>query len=81
MLHINKENNNLYSQFFVEQQDKYLNKEIVAVKSSSKIVGSDTVKGPNSVKDRDEFVIQHKDNSPSVLQWRDYKFKVLNSVM
>lgn len=80
ILHIKKDNRNMYSQFFVEQQNKQIKKEIVAAKAADKIITSDVVTGPDTIKNQDEFVLKHKNNSEAIIRWRDYTFKVIAQI-
>lgn len=77
ILHMKKNSDNLYSQFFIEQQDKDFSKEVVVAKSGAKVMGSQSSKGPENIKDKDEFIIQHQYDSKTTMTWKDYTFKIL----
>ena len=73
-VHVGKDNQDLWSQFFIEDSQGKMNTKINAEKSLLDETQISLSAQPQLKKINKELIVAHKKNKESILVWEDYKF-------
>lgn len=73
-VHVSKDNQDLWSQFFIEDSQGKMNTKINAEKSLLDQTQVSLSAQPQLKKINKELIVAHKKNKESILVWEDYKF-------
>lgn len=73
-VHVGKDNQDLWSQFFIEDSQGKLNTKINAEKNTVEQTQLTLSAQPQLQKVNKELIVAHKKNKESILVWENYKF-------